>query len=66
MHISVTPQTRRLKVCISRVFMSCSYDKEAPTKVGAKQIPSFVLILCAAFVIGSTQAASLVSSVVRP
>jgi len=43
-----------------------NYDKEAPTSVGAKQTPSFVLILCVAFVTGSTQAASLVSRVVRP
>lgn len=42
------------------VFMYCSYDKEAPTSVGAKQTPSFVLILCATFVTGSTKAASLV------
>jgi hypothetical protein len=45
--------------------MHCSYDKEAPTSVGAKQTPSFVLILCEVFVARSTQAASLVSRVVK-
>jgi hypothetical protein len=65
---SMTPEIRKLRVCNPHIFifMYCSYDKEAPTSVGAKQIPSFVLILCAVFVTGSTQAASLVSRVVRP
>lgn len=45
---------------------ACSYDKDAPTKVGAKHTPSLVLILCAAFVRGLTQAASLVSRVIKP
>jgi hypothetical protein len=46
--------------------MSSYYDKDAPTKVGARHMPSLVLILCAVFVRGLTQAASLVSRVVKP
>lgn len=42
------------------------YDKEAPTKFGATQMPSFVRILCTLFVSGLTHAASRVSSVVKP
>jgi hypothetical protein len=43
-----------------------AYDKDAPAKVGARHTPSLVLILCALFVRGLTQAASLVSRVVNP
>ena len=42
------------------------HDKEAPTKVGAMQTPSFVRIRWIDWLTGSTQAASCVSSVVNP
>jgi hypothetical protein len=48
------------------ILMHCSYDKDAPTRVGAKHIPSFVLILCTVFVRGLIHAASLVSRVIKP
>ena len=48
------------------IFIPCSYDKDAPIRVGARHTPSFVLILWADFVIGSTQAASLDSRVAKP
>jgi len=50
----------------SVILMPRSYDRDAPTKVGARHTPSFVLIRCAVFVRGLTQAASLVSRVVKP
>lgn len=48
------------------IFSVAFYDKDAPTKVGAMQTPSFVRILCTLFVVGLTQAASLDSSVMKP
>jgi hypothetical protein len=51
---------------MSVILMPRSYDRDAPTKVGARHTPSFVLILCAVFVRGLTQAASLVSRVIKP
>ena len=32
------------------ILVSCSYDRDAPTNVGAKHTPSLVLILCRVFV----------------
>ena len=43
-----------------------AYDKDAPTRVGAKHTPSFVMILCTVFVRGLIHAASLVSRVIKP
>ena len=48
------------------ILVSCSYDRDAPTRVGAKHTPSLVLILCTDFVRGLTHAASRVSRVVKP
>jgi hypothetical protein len=42
------------------------HDNEAPTKVGAMHTPSFVRIRWVDLLTGSTQAASRVSSVVKP
>lgn len=42
------------------------YDREAPTRDGAKHTPSFVRILCTLFVDGLTHAASLELSVIKP
>ena len=43
-----------------------AHDKDAPTKFGARQTPSFVRILCTVFVSGFTHAASRVSRVMNP
>lgn len=42
------------------------HDRVAPMKLGARQTPSFVRILCTLFDTGLTQAASRVSRVVKP
>jgi len=42
------------------------YERLAPIKVGARQKPCFVRILCTPFVSGLIHAASLVSSVINP
>jgi hypothetical protein len=42
------------------------YDRDAPTNVGATHTPRAVRILCTLCVAGFTQAASLLSSVVKP
>ena len=48
------------------MYIDTFYDKDAPTKVGAIQIPSLVRILWTLLVAGLTHAASLVSRVVKP
>lgn len=47
-------------------MFSFSYDKDAPTKVGAIHTPSLVRIRWTLLVSGLIQAASLVSKVVKP
>jgi hypothetical protein len=49
-----------------RKLRMLSYDNDAPISVGARHIPSLVLIRCVLFVSGLTHAASRVSSVVNP
>ena len=48
------------------MYIDVFYDKDAPTKLGATQTPSLVRILWTLLVPGLTQAASLVSRVVKP
>lgn len=63
--VDTSSTTTRRKVIYSGL-QNRFYDKEAPTNVGAKQIPSFVRMRCTLFVTGLIHAASLVSSVVNP
>lgn len=53
-------------MCIEFLINKIIYDKEAPTRVGATQTPSLVLILWTLFVAGLIHAASLLSSVMKP
>jgi hypothetical protein len=63
----VAPVTRaRAGIQSQKDIHKVLYDNDAPTKVGATQIPRSVRILCTLFVAGFTHAASLVSSVVNP
>jgi hypothetical protein len=49
-----------------RTLLLRIYDNDAPTSVGAKQKPSFVLILWTLFVTGFTHAACRESRVIKP